>query len=148
MIADIYLVPHSHTDIGYTHPQPIVLELHRRFLDQAMDLADATAHHSDGSAFRWMVEVSGTAEDWWRHASSTQRDRFVAAAQAGRIEVAGMRWNQTQLSDHHMLIEAMGAIKELRAAGVPIRSAMNSDVNGVNWGVIDEIGRASCRERV
>ncbi|MBK8086434.1 MAG: hypothetical protein IPK28_22900 [Devosia sp.] len=137
MIADIYLVPHSHTDIGYTHPQPIVLELHRRFLDQAMDLADATAHHSDGSAFRWMVEVSGTAEDWWRHASSTQRDRFVAAAQAGRIEVAGMRWNQTQLSDHHMLIEAMGAIKELRAAGVPIRSAMNSDVNGVNWGVID-----------
>lgn len=137
MITDIYLVPHSHTDIGYTHPQPIVLELHRRFLDQAMDLADATAHHGDGSAFRWMVEVSGTAKDWWRHASSTERDRFVAAAQAGRIEVAGMRWNQTQLSDHHMLIEAMGPVKELRAAGVPIRSAMNSDVNGVNWGVID-----------
>lgn len=137
MITDIYLVPHSHTDIGYTHPQPIVLELHRRFLDQAMDLADATAHHADGSAFRWMVEVSGTAKDWWRHATGTERDRFVATARAGRIEVAGMRWNQTQLSDHHMLIEAMGPVKELRAAGVPIRSAMNSDVNGVNWGVID-----------
>lgn len=137
MITDIYLVPHSHTDIGYTHPQPIVLELHRRFLDQAMDLADATAQHTDGSAFRWVVEVSGTAQDWWRHATGPERDRFVAAARAGRIEVAGMRWNQAQLSDHHMLIEAMGPVKELRAAGIPIRSAMNSDVNGVNWGVID-----------
>lgn len=137
MITDIYLVPHSHTDIGYTHPQPIVLELHRRFLDQAMDLAEATAHHADGSAFRWMVEVSGTAKDWWQHATSTERDRFVAAAKAGRIEVAGMRWNQSQLSDHHMLIEAMRPVTELHAAGVPIRSAMNSDVNGVNWGVID-----------
>lgn len=137
MITDIYLVPHSHTDIGYTHPQPIVLELHRRFLDQAMDLAEATAHHADGSAFRWMVEVSGTAQDWWWYSTDAERDRFVAAAKAGRIEVAGMRWNQTQLSDHHMLIEAMRPVTELRAAGVPIRSAMNSDVNGVNWGVID-----------
>lgn len=137
MITDIYLVPHSHTDIGYTHPQPVVLELHRRFLDQAMDLADETAHHTDGSAFRWMVEVSGTAQDWWRYATDAERDRFVAAARAGQIEVAGMRWNQTQLSDHHMLIEAMRPVVELRTAGVPIRSAMNSDVNGVNWGVID-----------
>lgn len=137
MITDIYLVPHSHTDIGYTHPQPIVLELHSRFLDQAMDLAETTAHHTDGSAFRWMIEVSGTAKEWWRRASNTERDRFVDATKAGRIEVAGMRWNQTQLSDHHMLIEAMGPVKELRTAGVPIRSAMNSDVNGVNWGIID-----------
>lgn len=137
MITDIFLVPHSHTDIGYTHPQPVVLELHRRFLDQALALTEDTAHHTDGSAFRWMVEVSGTALDWWRHVSSSQRDRFLSATRAGRIEVGAMRWNQAQLSDHHMLIEAMRPVRELRDAGVPIRSAMNSDVNGVNWGVVE-----------
>jgi len=137
MIKEIYLVPHSHTDIGYTHPQPIVLELHRRFLEEGMGLAEATADRNDGSAFRWNVEVSGTALDWWRLASSREKDRFVAAAQAGQIEVAAMRWNQAHLSDHHMLLEAMAPVRELRAAGVPIRSAMNTDVNGVNWGIVD-----------
>ena len=137
MIKEIYLVPHSHTDIGYTHPQPIVLELHRRFLDQALDLAEATADRTDGSAFKWMVEVSGTALDWWRMARSAEKDRFIAAAKAGRVGVGGMRWNQAHLSDHHMLIEAMEPVRILREEGVPIQSAMNTDVNGVNWGVIE-----------
>lgn len=137
MIKEIYLVPHSHTDIGYTHPQPIVLELHRRFLEEGLDLAEATADRTDGSAFRWNIEVSGTAIDWWRLASDREKERFVAAAKAGRVEVAGMRWNQAHLSDHHMLLEAMAPVRELRAAGVPVRSAMNTDVNGVNWGIVD-----------
>jgi hypothetical protein len=137
MITEIYLVPHSHTDIGYTHPQPVVLELHRRFLDTALDLVESTAHLSDGSAHRWVVEVSGTAIDWWRHAATADRDRLVAATRAGLVEVAGIQWNQAHLSDHHMLIEAMRPVEELRAAGIPIRSAMNTDVNGANWGLVD-----------
>lgn len=137
MITDLYLVHHSHTDIGYTHPQPVVLELHRRFLDEALDLAEATQDRTDGSGFRWTVEVSGTAIDWWRHANGAQHDRLVEACAAGRVEIAGMRWNQSQLSDHHMLIEAMAPVRELREAGIQIRTAMNSDVNGVNWGLVD-----------
>jgi len=42
-INELYLVHHSHTDVGYTHPQPVVLELHRRYLDEVLDLADRTA---------------------------------------------------------------------------------------------------------
>ncbi|WP_029041921.1 glycoside hydrolase family 38 N-terminal domain-containing protein [Cucumibacter marinus] len=140
MIKEIYLVPHSHTDVGYTHPQPVVLELHRRFLDEALDLVEATADRDDGSAFRWMVEVSGTAIDWWRHATSTEKDRLVAAAKSGAVEIAGMQWNQAHLSDHHMLIEAMRPVRELREAGIPIRSAMNVDVNGANWGLVEVLG--------
>jgi hypothetical protein len=140
LITDIYLVPHSHTDVGYTHPQPVVLELHRRFLDEALDLVEETADRTDGSAFRWMVEASGTAIDWWRLASSAEKDRLIGHAQAGRIEIAGMQWNQAHLSDHHMLIEAMAPVRELREAGIPIRSAMNTDVNGANWGLIEVLG--------
>lgn len=137
MIKEILFVPHSHTDIGYTHPQPVILELHRRFLEQALDITEETADRQDGSAFKWMIEVTGTAIDYWRWASGSERDRLVKAAQEGRVEVAAMRWNQAQLSDHHMLVEAMKPVQELRDAGIPIRHAMNTDVNGLNWGVVD-----------
>ena len=34
-LETICLYRHSHTDIGYTHDQPVVLELHTRFIDEA-----------------------------------------------------------------------------------------------------------------
>ena len=40
MAKEIWLIHHSHTDIGYTHPRPIVFELQRRFLDDALDLIE------------------------------------------------------------------------------------------------------------
>ena len=39
-IETIYFIHHSHTDIGYTHDQPIVWDLHERFIDQAIDCAE------------------------------------------------------------------------------------------------------------
>ena len=39
-INTLYFIHHSHTDIGYTHDQPIVFDLHGRFLDEALRLAD------------------------------------------------------------------------------------------------------------
>lgn len=137
MIKEIYLVPHSHTDIGYTHPQPTIFELHRRFLDEALDITEATSDRTDGTAFKWMIEVAGMAMDWWQRASSSEKDRLLAAAKAGRVEIAGMRWNMAHLSDHHMLVEAMEPVRILREAGFPIRSAMNTDVNGLNWGLVN-----------
>jgi len=139
MIQEILFVHHSHTDIGYTHPQPVVMELHRRFIDEALDIAERTADYPDDAKFRWTCEVTGITVDWWKHASNTDRDRFLAAIKRGQFDVAGMGWHMTPLMDHSMILDTLKPLKFLRELGIPIRSAMNTDVNGLPWGVVDAL---------
>lgn len=131
MITELLLVHHTHTDIGYTHPQPIIFELHSRFIDAALDLADAD------SLFRWTCEVTGTTRQWWDQACDRDRYRFIRAVDRGQLEVAAMQWHLTPLADLRMLIHSMENVKFFRSLGVPVRSAMNTDVNGVPWGLVD-----------
>ena len=137
MISEILFVHHTHTDIGYTHPQPVVFELHRRFIDEALDIAEATADWPDESRFRWTCEVTGITLDWWRLAGNRDRDRFLAAVRRGQFEVAGMAWHMTPLMDHGMLVDILKPVGFFRDLGIPVRSAMNTDVNGLPWGVVD-----------
>ncbi|HTN61043.1 MAG TPA: hypothetical protein VL147_05755 [Devosia sp.] len=139
MIKEILFVHHSHTDIGYTHPQPVVMELHRRFIDEALDLAERTAGYPDDARFRWTCEVTGITKDWWEHATNTDRDRFLAAIKRGQFEVAGMGWHMTPLMDHSMVVDVLKAVQFFRDLGIPVRSAMNTDVNGLPWGVVDAL---------
>ncbi len=139
MIKEILFVHHSHTDIGYTHPQPVVMELHRRFIDEALDIAERTADYPDDAKFRWTCEITGGTMDWWVNAGNTDRDRFLAAVKRGQIEVAGMGWHMTPLMDHSMIVDVLKPIKFFRDLGIPVRSAMNTDVNGLPWGVVDAL---------
>ncbi|MGI8747988.1 MAG: hypothetical protein ACR2J4_06530 [Deinococcus sp.] len=136
MVKEIWLIHHSHTDIGFTHPQPIIFELHRRYIDEVLDLIDSTRDLPDAARFRWTCETTGIAWDWWRRAHKSQRSRFLAAAQEGSIEVAALRWNMTPLADHALLADQLREAQWLRAEGLTIRSAMQSDVNGMPWGTV------------
>jgi hypothetical protein len=139
MINEILFVHHSHTDIGYTHPQPVVMELHRRFIDEALDIAERTADYPEDAKFRWTCEVTGGTVDWWLHASNADRDRFLAAVKRGQFDVAGMGWHMTPLMDHSMVLDVLKPLKFFRDLGIPVRSAMNTDVNGLPWGVVDAL---------
>ena len=55
-VDTIYLIHHSHTDLGYTHDTPIVWDLHHRFLDEGVRLASKYADKNTEGAFRWTVE--------------------------------------------------------------------------------------------
>ncbi len=139
-IDTIFLVHHSHTDIGYTHDQPIVWDLHRRFIELAIDECEKHADRDAADAFRWTVETTLVLLDWLRTASDTRVEQFLRLVRAGRIEVTAMPVNITPLFDTEELVEGLEPVRRLRKQyGIPIRHAMNSDVNGENWPLVDAL---------
>jgi alpha-mannosidase len=137
MIREILLIHHSHTDIGYTHPQPAIFELHHRFIEAALDLGEETASDPIDSRLKWTCEVTGTARAWWEQANSKDQERFLAMVRRGQLEVAALEWHLTPLADLRMLLRSLENVRFFRELGIPIRSAMNTDVNGVPWGLVD-----------
>src|SRR5579862_876298 len=96
-IRTLYIVNHSHTDIGFTDYQDVAFRQHAEFIDQALDLIEATAHYPEEARYRWTCEVTGTLERYLRRASPAQIDRFRHWQQQGSLDVAGMQYNLTPL---------------------------------------------------
>src|SRR5690349_15799189 len=60
----VFVVHHSHLDIGYTDLQSTVLRHHLGYLDHAIELASATDDWPDDARFRWNVESLLPLQRW------------------------------------------------------------------------------------
>jgi len=133
-IKTVYVVNHSHTDIGYTDHQDLCYRQHGEFIDQALDLCDATADFPAEARYRWTCEVTAVTERYLDRASERDRERFRAAQQQGLLDVAGMQYNLTPLLTTEQMIRTLYPVRRLRDTyGIDVRSAMQCDVNGVSW---------------
>ena len=134
----IYVIHHTHTDVGFTNDQPIFWEMQYRFIDDALGLIDRYRDNPPESRFRWTVETTSGLDAWLKTASSRDIDRLIAADKAGLLEVMAMQTNNTPLLDTYQLIESLRPIHRLRRDyGLDIRYAMNYDINGQNWTLPD-----------
>ncbi len=137
-LETIYLIHHSHTDVGYTHDQPIVWDLQTRFIDEALRMAEKYAEQDSDGALRWTVETTSVLKRWLQNATDQEIERFRAMEKAGRIEVTAMFANLTPLLDTDQFIETFQFIDTLRNVyGFRVEHAMNCDVNGQNWPLVD-----------
>lgn len=139
-LDELFVVHHCHTDVGYTHDQPVVWDLQRRFTERAIDLAKRDLDYPDGEAFRWTVETTEPLLRWLQVADDERIAQFRALEERGRIEVTGMLGNLTPLCDQTELVESLRPLRRLREEhGFEIRTAMNGDVNGHNWPLVDRL---------
>lgn len=133
----VYLVQHSHTDIGYTRPQTEILAEHLRYIDDALDYCDQTDDYPDNAKFRWTCEASWAVREYFKSRPKSQIDRLLERIKEGRIEVTGMFFNFCDIVDETALAIQTKTIKDFKERGIDVTTAMQNDVNGIGWCMVD-----------
>jgi hypothetical protein len=143
----IFLVHHTHVDIGYTHVQEEVEKLQWAHLEKAIELAEASQDNPYGSRFKWNTEVMWAVESYLKQANKKQRAKFMEAIKRGWIELDGMYANMlTGLCSPEELFHLFDAGVNISAeAGKPLRSAMITDIPGWSWGIVAPMAQSGIR---
>jgi hypothetical protein len=144
---EIYLLPHSHNDIGYTALQADVEKKQNSNIETGLRLAKATADYPEGARFKWNVEVLWCVDNYLRAATPEKRAAFMEAVKSDQIGLVAFYCNiLTGLCRPEELLNFMGYATRLSAeCGVPIESAMISDVPGYTWGLVSAMGQAGVK---
>ncbi len=134
---EIYMVQHTHTDIGYTRPQSEILPEHLRYIDHALDFCDQTDDYPDAAKFRWTCETSWSVREYLRSRPQEQIDRLLKRVKEGRIEVTGMFLNYSEIIDEPALAAQTKTLRMIQNKGFDVKSIMQNDVNGIAWCLVD-----------
>ncbi|MCL1921958.1 MAG: hypothetical protein FWG50_12955 [Kiritimatiellaeota bacterium] len=143
----IYVLPHSHTDIGYTDLQTVIEAKQVENLRKGIAAARRTAGYPEGCRFVWNVEVGWAADLYLQRADEAGREAFYEAVRSGQVALEGMYLNVlTGLCRPEELLRLFrfGKAMEERT-GVAIDTAMISDVPGFTWGVVTAMAQAGIR---
>lgn len=134
----VYLLPHSHVDIGYTHVQTDVEKAQWKYLEQAIEAAKKTASYPEGSRFKWNVEVMWAVDSYLKQASPEKIKEFINAVKNGQVGLQALYGNQlTGLCSHEELLRLIRSGQDVaKRCGVKLESAMITDVPGYTWGIV------------
>jgi alpha-mannosidase len=143
----VYLLPHSHVDIGYTHVQTDVELSHWKYYEQALEASLKTADYPPGAQFKWNAEVLWATDSYLKQASPEKRQAFIDAMKKGWIGLDALYGNElTGLCRPEELIELVAYGNRLkREFGISIESAMISDVPGYTWGIVSVLAESGVK---
>lgn len=134
----VYIYPHSHVDIGYTNTQANVEIIHKRNLDNAIELAEKTKNYPEGARYVWNPEVTWPIERYLKSETPQQKAKLLQAIKDGYIAVdAGYVSTNTSTSSDEELFELFQYGKYMeKETGKTVKTMVQVDIPGVSWGVV------------
>ncbi|HEY2586121.1 MAG TPA: polysaccharide lyase family protein [Tepidisphaeraceae bacterium] len=143
----IYVLPQSHHDLGYTDLQANIEQKQMENIKRGIDLARRTADYPEGARFVWNLEVLWGADFFLHRTPSAERAEFEKAVRKGQVAINGMYANElTGLCRPEELLQLFRCGTRLsKELGVPVDSAMLSDVPGMTWGCATAMSQAGIR---
>ncbi|MDQ6417955.1 glycoside hydrolase [Paenibacillus sp. LHD-117] len=133
----IFVIHHSHTDIGYTERQERIEQYHVDFIRQAIAISKEmrSGKRSEWEGFKWTCETFWAVEQFLKEATEAEKQDFAEAVRCGDIELSGTYLNMTELADEELLRSIHAKAADYgRSIGAPVDSAMTADINGYSWG--------------
>lgn len=143
----LHFIHHSHTDIGYSHFQPEVLQIHIKNIDDALKMIEATKNLPAEAKFKWNVESLWAVENYLKQASPKQKEKFIKAVKEGSICLAGLYANVlTGISEPEEVFHYTDYAEKLRKEyGIEINSAMISDIPGYAWTTVTGLAKGGIK---
>ncbi|MEI6175458.1 MAG: glycoside hydrolase family 38 C-terminal domain-containing protein [Verrucomicrobiota bacterium] len=134
----VYLLPHSHVDIGYTNTHENVEFIHKRNIMEAIKLAKETAHYPPEARFRWDTEVSWPAERLLTTGTEEEKKAMLDAIRAGIINIGASYINDnTSVSADEEFAALFAPSEQIgKLTGIKFDTLMQVDIPGMSWGVI------------
>jgi alpha-mannosidase len=131
---EIYLLQHSHNDLGYTELPTMVYAAHAEYVDQAIQFCKETARYPKDARFRWNLECSWQLRNYVQRRPPEAVKKLIQQLKEGRIEVSAWYLNMTDVGNLEQTLRAHYFVHDFcRAHQVPLRSSMSCDVNGYPW---------------
>lgn len=128
-IKTVYVIHHSHTDIGYTDLQERVIAIQVNYIKTVL----AMMRNPEYADFRWNCETLYCVEEFWRQANEDDRTAFARLVAKGKIGISANYLNFTDLVDAEIYGQRLAEWQKK----LPMRTAMAADVNGFSMGYRD-----------
>ncbi len=146
-LREIWLLNHSHVDIGYTHRQAEVIDIQIGNMDKAIELANASAGNPEGMRFKWNPEAIWSIDHYLRRATPEERNAFLSAVRQRQVGLDGLYANMlTGLCRPEELARVVSYAPRLsQSTGVTVDSAAICDVPGYTWGLMTVMAQAGIK---
>ncbi|WP_318615688.1 glycosyl hydrolase [Sporosarcina sp. YIM B06819] len=133
----LYLIHHSHTDIGYTDRQEKIERYHVDFIKRVIDILDSI---EDGTkkewrGYKWTCENFWQVEQFLANSDEVYQKKFEKYVKAGLIDISLSYLNMTELVDNRVLDNMLQKCRKYAdSKQLSLNSAMTADINGFAWG--------------
>jgi len=144
---EIWLLPHSHVDIGYSDLQTVVEKNQWRHNLEAIALAAKTAGYPEGARFKWNIEQAWAVETYFKQAGTDEKAALLDALRKGAIGLqATLAGVLTGLCHPEELIHLTDFTRRLGAlAGTAVDSAMVTDIPSQSWSLVPALALAGVK---
>lgn len=126
----IDIVHITHTDYGYTDHALVAIDLHKRFIDVALDLALKTKDEAPENRFVWTVEALDPFQSWWNSTTEIRQKEMLSMIKNKQIGINAMPFHIHPYANVEQWDEMFSWIPEKMWSQLDIEVGMQHDVNG------------------
>lgn len=133
----VYVLPHSHVDVGYTNVQDKVLAIHENNIDEAIQIARRTESYPREARFKWNTEAMWVVDNYLARATDDKKRAFWDAVQRGwiNLDAAYGNVNTSVTSPAQLLAMFATGLRLAKAHGIELQTMFQGDVPGSSWGL-------------